>query len=239
MAFDVYVGSLTRYFCHDFKCGAEAALGIPMKVVSLAPGGPVLRRAITDPDHVRSIRKVVQIWRAGVAQRLGAELTSRLDWDETRAAPHWVVQVGWHRWGELQLFAAYDERPDLLPTEIRFEQSEFMQDPALREGMADRQSRYRHLHPPVGLWLPAAFETPFDSDDLVPVTLRVGSTHALLDALNRLNMRSWRVDPEAHDAAATVDCSTEFERAALEGFLHMHALARFSAEHVQPIKLDY
>jgi hypothetical protein len=239
MAFDLYVGPLTRYFCHDFKCGAEVALGIPMKTITLGPDGPVLRRAVTDPDQVRHIRKIVQVWRASVAQRLAPELSGRLDWDETRAAPYEVQQIGWHRWGALQLFAAYDERPDLLPCEIRFGPDEFMNDPALREGMADRQSRYGHLHPPVGLWLPAAFRTPFDSADFVPGPLRVGSAHALLEALNRLNMRTWRVDPESAGTAVDQECSTEFERTALDGFLILHAIARFAVEHTQPIKLDY
>lgn len=75
LGLDVYVGSLTRYYAHDWETAVQrlgCEQGIPVVIVRARPQSP---DAITDPATIRS---GVVTWRSNLNKallsRMGAEL---------------------------------------------------------------------------------------------------------------------------------------------------------------------
>lgn len=238
MGLDLYVGSLTRYFTRDFQTPVQRMFGDKVSTLRVgADGGVRVERGPARDVNPRSVRRVVSVWRAEVAQQLGSALEKRLDWDETNAAPWWCEQPTWAGYGGLALLAAYDERPDLMPTVIDVERWE--RDPAVSAVRSAADSRFRHFHQ-AELWAPAAFDRPVMSEGLTPQPIGVGSTSRLLECLLDLNQRTWRADPAALEATGPADSEVSgFEASAWRGFSVFLTLARAAVEHHLPMKMDY
>ncbi len=239
MGLDLYAGSLTRYFTRDFQTPSQrpAAGGKGATTVRVTLEGRARsERRAPDPGlDPGGVRRRVMMWRAALAQRLGEQMTGRLDWDESNASLWMCEQPTWTGYGGLVLFAAYTERPDLAPAAIDIDA--WAADAAYKAARADDESTYLHLYR-AEMWVPAAFPWPIRMEGLTRNTVAVGSLTALVEELADLNARTWEVDLRP-DALTPPEVSTDFEAAAWRGFSVFYDMARRAKWHGLPMVMDY
>ena len=235
MGLDVYVGSLTRYFAGDWELIAQTAareLGLEINIIR--KHNP--EDAIRDPE---ALRPMVVNWREGLSQALAASLDAPLDWEEGSSAPYFTDKPTWDCYGDLLLWAGYEEQPHLVRPKPSVE--DWGEDPAYKLSSDDRfPSRYSHLYG-VELWLPCPFRFVFEADDMGGNTIRIGSSAELLPQLGELNNRTWqasrnqlsewRRDGSEHGAP--------LESGARFAFAVFRDLAEQSVEHRLPMRLDW
>lgn len=235
MGLDVYVGSLTRYYCGDWESKAARMCredGTPFQVIR--PGGtaPPIR-----PDEVGPM--VLQ-WQADMCDELRLRLQSPLDWSEDFAGPYFTDRPGWDAYFGVVLWAAYEEHPELARRERV--PNDVTSDPALAASRAEGfRSRYPSLISDVEMWLPGEFDFTFLAPALTGDETGIGSSVALLEELRDLNARTWNADDGLlAEWRRTCPVGAEpLESHARFGLAVLLDLARLSVDHRLPMKLDY
>jgi hypothetical protein len=186
MAFDLYVGSFTRYILGAWEnVGQRTARehGVEYKLIrdnetEEAPGTPT------------EILEQVVDWRRRLNAGLEAHLPAPLDWEESEDTPYVTDRPEWHGWAALLLLAAHDDNPKLaLPLTVP---EEWGDDPAYKASTEDdSETRYPTLLM-ADLWLPGDFDFMFGVEDLGGNPRAVASTRALRDELRDLNGRTFQ-----------------------------------------------
>ena len=229
MGLDVYVGSLTRYYTHDWETAVQQAgreLGVEVQVVRTEEP-PV--DEITDPDEAREL---VLAWRDATAAAVGAPLA----WDESPEAPYFTDKPGWDAYGSLQVLAAADERGAKVPKRAV---EDWSRDRTWQKASGGDAPRYPHLYLPEW-WLPGGVPV-FQSITPAVTQVAFGSSETLLQELELLNERTLRGTRD--DLARWRDDGAEpggpFEDAARFGLAVLTELARRSVEHRLPMLLYY
>ena len=235
MGLDIYVGSLTRYYCRDWKTVIER-LGEELGVHAEKTHPPPPEDAITDPDE---IHVGVLAWRSGLASAAATIVSGPWDWDEDPTSPYYTDKLGWYGYNGLQMLAACKEMKLRLPKELP---ADLNADNAWLE--ARKSKRYAHLfHPAV--WLPLEFDTVFETR--LPTDARVdfGSAPRLVWQLRDLNARTlkgsasdlerWRRSDEFPDAVA----DWTLEIAAKYGLAVFLRAAERAVDNRLPMLLDW
>ncbi len=235
MGLDLYVGSLTRYYAGDWELVTQTAareLGLELQVIR--QHNPT--DAIRDPEELRPI---IIAWRNSLSESLADNLNGPLDWDEADDSPYFTDKPTWDCYGDLLLWAAYDEQPHLLKPAPSV--NDWGEDPAYKLSSDDRfPSLYSNLYG-VELWLPCPFRFVFEAEDMGGNLTRVGSSVELARQLEALNERTWMAD---HDRLRNwrrdgSEHGAPLESGARFAFSVFHDLAKQSVEHRLPMRLDY
>jgi hypothetical protein len=226
MGFDVYVGTLTRYYLDSPTVVVERIARqqhIPYTVVH-GTHGDLLGGGRTAEDVLHG---AALAWRDELQHGLGERLAEPLEWDESPLAPWWTGRPGWDGYGGMVLLAAHDEHPELsVPSQIL---ADWPDDPAYQASLrAGARSRYDQLLIPE-LWLPCRFEFTFRTPDLTGQELEVGSSVALLAQLRAL-------EPRVHDHH---HARHPLAPAAGRGLATLLDMTRRSVEQRLPMRLDY
>ena len=109
MAFDIFVGSFTRYIGGDWEnLGQRAAReqGIPYKII---------RDSETEeaPPPTEEIAATVAEWREALNQGLKDQLKTPLTWEESMGTAYVTDRPDWAGYASLLLWAAYEDAPKL------------------------------------------------------------------------------------------------------------------------------
>lgn len=239
MAFDVYVGPLSRYYLGDWENVAERAareIGVPYEVVR--PADSTDEAIVTDPDQVRA---AVCDWRESLTEILGERLEEPFEWREDPAGPYITDRPEWLGYGALLLLAAYEEHPEHDPPARMPER--WQDDPvlALSRGEDLPHTDYAAILLPE-LWLPSPFDFLFKFVDLAGHEMFIGSLLSLRPQLENLNEHTFKGSPDdwrrwAKGGPPPADAPfADHGRFALGMFLE---LATRALEHGAPMKLDY
>ena len=236
MGLDIYVGSLTRYYCGDWETMVQQLAhreGMEVRVVR--PGRP---GAVTHPEQVRPL--VLQ-WQRMLADALAEHVDNAVDWDEGSESAYFTDKPTWDCWADLLLWAAYDEHPEHdRPAELV---SDWCQDPAYEASNTDDfESRYPQLlRRDLELWLPSDFPFVFSTMGLTGKEVTIGSSVRLLNELRSLNERTWEASPQVvgHWSRAGVPPGAPLEVGARYAFSMLLGLVEKSIEFRLPMKLDY
>ena len=235
MGLDIYAGSLTRYYAGDWELVTQQAareMGLEIQVL----------RQHDPPDQIRDrdqIRAMVLAWRDNLSASLTEHLAEPLDWDEGEEAPYFTDKPSWDCYSDLLLWAAYDEQQHLRRPVQHVD--DWSQDSAYRLGtQLGVRSSYTHLWD-VELWLPCKFGFVFQTDDVNGNEVLVGSSRMLIEQLQSLNDRTWRVDSdtlrqwrrEGADHGASLEVGARF------AFALIFELATEAVEHRLPMRLDW
>jgi hypothetical protein len=238
MGLDVYVGSLTRYYAHDWETVIQRAgreQGIPV----------VVQRRNESPDTINDpavLRDLILRWRSAIGDALrSAGLSDQeLDWSEDPHAPYLTDKPGWDCYGAVQLLAAYDERgKSPVPTKLP---SDWQKDSFLRDRLrAPSKPRYAHLYA-CALWLPVEIRDIFAGPSPAAEQVRMGSVFELFRNLQALNERTFNGSDEDRKqwAAQMPDTGDDrLEPKAKTGIAIMLQLAAAAARERLPMVLDY
>lgn len=193
MAFDLFVGSFTRYISGDWEnFGQRAAreAGIPYKII---------RDNETEeaPPPTEEIQATVEEWRQALSDGLKEVLPTPLAWDESAEATYVTDRPDWHGYSALLLLAAYADAPDLgRPTAMP---EEWGEDPAYQRATAeDSVTRFPAIVM-ANLWLPGTFDFMFGIEDLGGNPRAVASTAALAEELAQLNAATFKASAKEID----------------------------------------
>lgn len=240
MGLDIYVGSFTRYYAHQWetviqKAGREQGIQVVTVRQHESPD------ALKDPVAINS---AVLQWRDLVAQSLrkaGANMTE-LSWDETLDAPYFTDKPGWDCFGALLILASHEQTvvPIFSSRYPKRLQDNWQKDFRL-QGATAAGGRYSHL---LGceVWLPVDLPAPFDGPRPNAKPARFGSTLHLQEQLVELNQRTY--GGSADDLAAwgrnmPAGEDRTFEPLAKTGLAITLTLVQQANEHRLPMVLDY
>ena len=239
---DIYVGSLTRYYTHDWetviqRMGREQ--GIPV-VIQRANASP---DAITDPA---TIRDLILTWRSALNRSMqeAGLIDGDLDWSEEPQTPYFTDKPGRDCYGAVQLLAAHEEegKPrfgSAYPAKLRFD---WGNDSALKRRLRSRATpRYAHLYG-CEIWLPHEMKDSFLGPSPAGNQVRIGSVFELARNLESLNERTFKGGAEDRKRWAAEMPNGEdvgFEPNAKTGLAIILELAETAARERLPMVLDY
>ncbi len=241
MGLDIYVGSFTRYYAHQWETVIQKAAreqGVPVVTVLRQPESP---DAIKDPAVINT--GVLQ-WRDVMLQGLratGSHVTE-LAWDERVETPYFTDKPGWDCFGALLILASHEQAvvpifssrypkrlPDNWPKDFRL------------QGATAAGGRYSHL---LGceVWLPVDFPDPFEGPKPNAQASRFGSSIRLQQQLVELNERTYH--GSASDLTAWRETVPEpadrtFDPMAKTGLAITIALVESANKNRLPMVLDY
>lgn len=235
MAFDIFVGSFTRYIAGDWEnLGQRAAReqGIPYKII---------RDNETEeaPPPTEEIQSTVQEWRDALNLGLRDQLKEPFAWDESKDTPYATDRPDWHGYAALLLWAAYDDAPDLKKPKSLPE--EWGEDPAYQRATGeDSETKYPAVVM-ANLWLPGDFDFMFGIEDLGGNPRAVASTAALSEELIALNERTFKATKAELAAArkAVPEADAPFDDHAKFGLAVMLAMVEESIRLNVPMMPDY
>lgn len=234
MSLDVYVGSLTRYFLRTWETEAQRwAREEGLDDQLIPPPDPL------PPQEPLQVQKLVETWRAGVAAELEEKVGCRLDWPEHAETAYFTGRPSWQCYGHLLLLAAYDEHPGAPRPKGPVKHWE--QDTLYLRAAAGSQ-KYPQLLRGAVWWLPCDFDWMFLAEDPGGHERGIGSSIRLLQELDALNARTFRLDPAALAEVrrgGTPSRSSDLETGARFALALCTELARRSAEERLPYLLDF
>jgi hypothetical protein len=189
MGLDLYVGSLTRYFCGNWETiiqqhAREKGLGY-------------LRVQLNDnpkplPSKEEAQQDVIN-WRISLNNGFLEHKLGPFDWDENPDAPYFTDQLHHLGHSSILLWAAYFEHKDLTRPEQCID--DFRKDPAyVRSSTIGAPSEFKQLLKDTVCWLPCDFPFAFEAIDLSGNDIGFGSSINLLEELNRLNNLTWKAE---------------------------------------------
>jgi hypothetical protein len=235
MAFDVYVGTLTRFYTGDWdNVGQRWARSEGVSYQMIHTGGEP-----EPPAPAADVRAAVMAWRDAINQGLAGLGHGALQWSEEDDQPYFTDRPAWEGYSGLLLWAAYAHFPS-APLPYALPQS-WADDTMYQKVMAaPSQLRYPVVLS-ANLWLPGDFRLCFDCPSFVSEDRSVvASTGALVAELRQLRTERirWRTPSVlSHFKKARNEIS--LERAAHSGLAAFAALAEKAHEHQLPILLSF
>ncbi len=231
MAFDVYVGTMTRYYRREWENAAQRqarAQGIIHKTVY--PGGQA--PAIPAPEE---IRKAVTTWCAAMSAALQPHRVPPISWDESDQTPYFTEQPAWDGYSALLVWTAHAEHPDLpWPTNVP---KLWADDPAFQRSFdPSSKTQYRTILAPQ-LWLPAEFPFVFDGGTLTKKKECIGSTFTLRTQLQ--NLQRATADRLVSASAGGGDQRPPLAAGAAQALKLFTELAKHACAHRLPMLLDF
>jgi hypothetical protein len=180
VAFDVFVGTMTRFYRRDWENVVQRMAreqGTPYKMI-YAGGEPEV------PVPADEMREAVMDWCKGLSNALQSQGCGPVEWDEADERPYFTARPAWRGYSALLVWAAHAEHPDLpLPTEAP---ESWADDPAFqRSTVREFKSRYGTILEPQ-VWLPTKFPFVFGGPTLASEETCIGSVFTLKEQLDEL-----------------------------------------------------
>ena len=259
MGLDIYAGTLTRYYAHNWKSAVQQWAeenGYTFQKIT-PDGAPVADEEVLDPAEVQG---AVENWRdqilAAISQP-GQE--PYVPWMEDNQRPYYTDKPDWDAFGAMLLVAACRTYDEPVPPTVE-KDWDFMEHPMIARLCADEE-RVWSLFRGADWWLPLEdpilFKAPLPNGD-PSVIATVGGLRKELEKLNKL---VWQADEETicgwsqtegYPVDGTVGPGGQFSRADIQEhtqfdtdslakftFSMLWQAVRFAQEQQVPILLDY
>lgn len=189
MGLEIYVGSLTRYFCGEW----ETALYQILRKKGYSSQQMKEESAKREKVCRDEIYPEVVEWKQKINDEMKSHFANGADWNEDAMAPYFVDQLHFQSHSSLMLWAAYSEHPSLTRPKECVE--EFQNDEAFCLCAEENSpTEFKHLLRGTVCWLPIDFEEPFKAVDICEEELVYGSSVQLLNELSLLNGKTWKAD---------------------------------------------
>ena len=181
MAFDVYVGTMTRFYRRDWENIVQQMAREQGNVYKMiyAGGEP------EPPPPADDVRQAVTHWCNALSEGMKPHGIGPIGWSEADTQPYFTDRPAWQGYTALLIWAAHADHPDLpIPQALP---ETWAEDPAFIRSV-DRQSktRFRSILEPQ-LWLPADVPGVFDAPTIVSEEPTcIGSVFTLKSQLDTL-----------------------------------------------------
>lgn len=256
MGMDLYAGTLTRYYAHNWKTAAQQwAEEHGMGFSRVGPNGEPLTEEKADPAEVRA---GMESWRDQVLSAItqpGKEPYK--PWTEDNERPYYTEKPDWDAFGAMLLVAACHVCGEPVPPTVE-KRWDFMAHPLIRR-LAEDPAKGWSLFRGAEWWLPLPetilFQVPLPTGDR-----RLVSTTALLRwELEQLNQMAWQaeegtvlswsstegypadgeMDGAGRLAMGEVHATYDTQSLAKFAFSIFYQAVKFAEENQVPILLDY
>ena len=235
MAFDVYVGTFTRFYTRSWENAVQRQARIDGTHYQMiyAGGEP------EPPPPASEVRAAVAAWRNGINEGFASHGHAPLDWSEDEGQPYFTDRPAWQGYSGLLLWAAYAQFPHASPPYALPEH--WADDPTYLKALEEGSSLRYPTVLSASLWLPGDFRFTFEFPDIAgddPV--RVASTEGLLGQLRQLRTDelSWAKAPLFARFGKAKD-AVPFKEAAVLGLDVFTALAESAVKNRLPILLSF
>ncbi len=259
MGLDIYAGTLTRYYAHNWKNAVQQwAEENGYTFEKITPDGT----AVDEEEEMSpaEVQDIVENWRdqilAAIAQP-GHEPYA--PWPEDNERPYYTDKPDWDAFGAMLLVAACHIHNEPVPSTVE-KDWDFMENPIITRLSEDKE-RVWSLFRGVTWWVPLSdsflFQGPLPTND----TATIGTIGGLRKELEKLNQLAWQADedtilswtetegypvdgtvgPDGQYSKADISEHTQYDTESLAKFafsMFWRAM-RFAEEQHVPILLDY
>lgn len=254
MGLDIYAGTLTRYFCQNWKTAVQQwAEENGFTFSRIAPDGAAIEKEPLDPVLVQAD---MEGWRDALLAAISSKDAPYSPWPEDNLRPYYTDKPDWDAMGALLIHSASVLYGEPCPETVE-KGWNFYEHPLVKRLLDDPEKNWS-LFIATEMWLPIpdcfslVCQTPNGEEKTV------ATTGSLLAELGRLNDLSWKADPalwlrwgetEGYPADAApvegeivaVEENTAYNTQSLAKFAFsiLYRAACFSMENRVPILLDY
>ena len=194
MGLDIYAGTLTRYYSHNWKTVVQQwAEENGYRFQRITPeNGPISEEEEMTPEE---IQEFVENWRDQLLDSLsyGNEEPYK-GWEESMETPYYTDKPDWDAFGAMLLAAACGTYDMEIPSIIQ-KNRDFMEHPAVRR-LAEDPEKMWSLFRGATWWIPLSegfmFRGPLPAGD----EAMIGTIGALRMELERINELMWQADEE-------------------------------------------
>ena len=259
MGLDIYAGTLTRYYSHNWKTVVQQwAEENGYAFNRITPDGePADNEEELSPAEVQA---AVENWRDQILNAISQPgQPPYAPWPENNVSPYYTDKPDWDAFGAMLLAAACHTYEEPVPPTVEKDWN-FGEHPLVARLAAD-QERVWSLFRGATWWLPLPdaffFQAPLPTDD----TAAIGTVGGLRKELEKLNQLAWQADedtildwadtegypadgtvgPDGQYSKADISEHTQYDTQSLAKFafsMFWRAM-RFAEEQQVPILLDY
>lgn len=259
MGLDIYAGTLTRYYAHNWKTAVQQwAEENGYTFQKITPDG----EPAADEEELlpAEIQGIVENWRDQILAAVSQPGQSPYaPWPEDNERPYYTDKPDWDAFGAMLLVAACHTYNEPVPPIVE-KDWDFMEHPIIAR-LTEDQERVWSLFRGVTWWLPLPdaflFEAPLPTEH----TAAIGTVGGLRKELEKLNQLAWQADEdtilswcekEGYPVDGTVGPDGTFSKADLPehtqydteslakfAFSIFWQAMRFAEERQVPILLDF
>ena len=194
MGLDLYAGTLTRYYLHNWKTSAQQwaeANGYCLKRIK--PNGDPLDEE--EPFSPAEMQRIVENWRDYILSAVGQpDQPPYSPWPEDNEKPYFTDKPDWDAFGAMLLVAACHIGGDPVPPTVQ-KGWEFMKHPAVDRLVNDTEHVWSFFRGVIW-WLPIPdsflFQAPLPNNS----TARIGTLGGLRKELEQINQLAWQADED-------------------------------------------
>ena len=259
MGLDIYAGTLTRYYSHNWKTVVQQWA---------EENGYAFNRITPDGEpadneeelSAAEVQAAVENWRDQILNAISQPgQPPYAPWPENNESPYYTDKPDWDAFGAMLLAAACHTYEEPVPPTVEKDWN-FGEHPLVARVAAD-QERVWSLFRGATWWLPLPdaffFQAPLPTDD----TAAIGTVGGLRKELEKLNQLAWQADedtildwadtegypadgtvgPDGQYSKADISEHTQYDTQSLAKFafsMFWRAM-RFAEEQQVPILLDY
>lgn len=255
MGLDIYAGTLTRYYSHNWKTAVQQwAEKNGYTFQKITPSGPAADAEELSPVE---IQRGVENWRDQILAAISQPSCAL--WPEDNERPYYTDKPDWDAFGAMLLVAACHTYDEPVPRTVE-KRWDFMKYPVM-DRLASDEERVWSLFRGATWWLPLPgsffFQAPLPTGD----TAVIGTVDGLREELEVLNRMVWQADEDTiliwtDTEGYPVDCTmspggqyskadivehTQYDTESLAkyAFSMFWRAMRFAEEQQVPILLDY
>lgn len=192
MGLDIYAGTLTRYYAHNWKTTVQQwAEENGYTFQTITPDG----ESAADEEEISpaEVQEIVENWRNQILTAIsGSGQETYTPWPEDNEKPYYTDKPDWDAFGAMLLVAACHTYNEPVPPVVE-KGWDFMEHPVIARLSQDQQ-RVWSLFRGAVWWIPLSdsflFQAPLPTND----TAVIGTVGGLRKELENLNQLAWQAD---------------------------------------------
>lgn len=192
MGLDIYAGTLTRYYAHNWKSAVQQwAEENGYTFQKITPDGA----AVDDEEEMSpaEVQDIVENWRDQILAVIAAPgHEPYTPWPEDNEKPYYTDKPDWDAFGAMLLVAACRTYEEPMPPTVE-KDWDFMENPVIARLSGDEE-RVWSLFRGATWWIPLSdsflFQGPLPTND----TATIGTVGGLRKELEKLNQLAWQAD---------------------------------------------
>lgn len=250
MGLDIYAGTLTRYYMHNWKTKLQQLAGSKgIEYNKVTPDGEDYDGGRT--RDVGAIRGEVVDWMDWILKSIEHDGGGTHDpWPEDNESPYFTCKPDWDAFGALLLVTACEYYDEPVPPTVTPGWAYY--DNHLVQSLSDEFYENMSLVAGVTWWLPIPIVFIMEAVKPLGMDVTIGTVRGLRAELRTINELVWQADEdtiigwgtsECHleGGAVLLDSNSELNTESLAKYAYsmLYQAVKFSDEHNVPIILDF
>ncbi len=190
MGLDIYAGTLTRYYSHNWKNIVQQLSEEHGQKCVMKDGNDNEIKPVESKEEIEQIRDIVCQWSDNFATSIDPPLPSPL-WDEKSEHDYFTDKPDWEAYGALVMLQACCLQNHPWPEYVRIGWNAF-NEPVVKKAMS--QEIVNSLLSNVSFWLPIPRKAIFVTTLPTGEEVSISTVSLLKQELEELNQQIWKAD---------------------------------------------